>query len=156
MIEHGLKKLQDLQNKYSITIVCEPKLGLNRSRIGIDALHQFPIEIWDKYGVKICIDIGDYLLATGEQAIAYIKRWSKYIKVVHLHNVEFQGDKYIWVPVHPSHEFDYTHFKVEDIIIQLAKKSDIFFVFEHTPHSNPEEVFIKEGIDWVKSLLEKK
>jgi hypothetical protein len=30
----------------------------------------------------------------------------------------------------------------------------VFFVFEHTPHSNPTEAFVNEGISWVKEIIE--
>ncbi|WP_339229281.1 TIM barrel protein [Oceanobacillus sp. FSL K6-2867] len=154
LIEDGLIRLQQLQERYSISIVCEPKLGLNRSAFGIKALNDFPVETWDKYGIKLCIDIGDYLLATGDEAKSYIKKWKKHIMVVHLHNVEFHNNKYIWVPVHPSHELDNKHFKVANLIYELSTNSDVFFVFEHTPHTNPTEEFVNEGINWVKDLID--
>jgi sugar phosphate isomerase/epimerase len=153
MIENGLKRLHILQERFSITIVCEPKLGLNRSAVGIRALDHFPIEVWDKYGIKLCIDIGDYLLAIGDKVLDYIEKWKKHIKVVHLHNVEFHNNKYIWVPVHPSHETDNTHFKVRDLIYKLSKSSGVYFIFEHTPHTNPTEAFVNEGISWVKDII---
>ncbi|WP_047985831.1 TIM barrel protein [Ornithinibacillus californiensis] len=153
MIESGLRKLQVLQEKYSIPIVCEPKLGQHMSTFGIESLDQFPVEVWDKYGINLCIDIGDYLLATKDRALDYMVKWKKYIKVVHLHNVEFQGDKYIWIPVHPSHESDGMHFNVEEIIKELASNTGIYFVFEHTPHSNPTEQFVDEGIKWVAEMI---
>ena len=154
IIEEGLIKLHALQKKYSIPIVCEPKLGFNKSPFGINALDQFPIKIWEKHEIKLCIDIGDYLLATGDRALAYIEKWEKHIKVVHLHNVEFHNDKYIWVPVHPSHELHHTHFKVKKLISKLSTYSDVFFIFEHTPHSNPSDEFVYEGINWVKELID--
>lgn len=153
IIENGLKRLYLLQEKYSITIVCEPKLGFDRSAFGIKALDNFPIEIWDKYGIKLCIDIGDYLLATGDKMMDYIEKWKNHIKVVHLHNVEFHHNKYIWVPVHPSHEIDNSHFNIRDLIYKLSTSSNVFFVFEHTPHSNPTEKFVDEGISWVKEII---
>ncbi|AVQ98402.1 hypothetical protein OBCHQ24_05045 [Oceanobacillus iheyensis] len=154
VIEDGIKRLVLLQEKYSTPIVCEPKLGLNKSTFGIRALDNFPIEVWDKYGIKLCIDIGDYLLATGDKVMDYIEKWKSHIKVVHLHNVEFHNNKYIWVPVHPSHEKDKTHFNVENLINKLSSSSNVFFVFEHTPHSNPTEAFVNEGISWVKEIIE--
>lgn len=153
IIENGLKKLHFLQEKYSLTIVCEPKLGLNRSAFGIRALDNFPIETWDKYGIKLCIDIGDYLIATGHKVMDYIEKWKKHIKVVHLHNVEFDNDKYIWIPVHPSHEMDNSYFNVKDLIYKLSTSPSVFFVFEHTPHTNPTESFVNEGINWVKEII---
>ncbi|MTI66729.1 MAG: hypothetical protein FH753_09040 [Firmicutes bacterium] len=53
LIKEGLKKLAVIQQKYSIPIICEPKLGYNRSTAGINYLHTFPIEIWNKYNIKI-------------------------------------------------------------------------------------------------------
>lgn len=154
LIEDGLQKLSTLQEKYGISIVCEPKLGLNRSAVGIRYLDNFPLEIWEKYGIHLCIDIGDYLMAVGDKAMEFIRKWKKYIKVVHLHNVEFPGEKYIWVPVHPSHEGSEGHFSIKKILLLLAECEDIYFVFEHTPHSNPTEEFVHEGINWVRNLLE--
>lgn len=153
IIEAGLKRLHALQEKYTIPIVCEPKLGLNRSSFGIEALNQFPIEIWDDYGIKLCIDIGDYLMATGDKVLDYIEKWKQHIKVVHLHNVEFQNDKYFWIPVHPSQESDRSYYKINNLIKKLATSSDVFFVFEHTPHTNPTDTFVNEGIHWVKEII---
>ena len=153
LIEEGLQKLHALQNKYKLPIVCEPKLGHNQSNVGIEALHEFPIETWAKYDLKVCIDIGDYLLATGGQPMAYLKKWQAFIKVVHLHNVEFHGDKYIWVPVHPSQVNHSSYYEIKDLIIQLAKSSEVYFVFEHTPHIKPTEKYVNEGIEWVKKLI---
>ncbi|GAA0352089.1 hypothetical protein GCM10008932_01360 [Alkalibacterium iburiense] len=34
------------------------------------------------------------------------------------------------------------------------KSPHVFFVFEHTPHTNPTEDFVNEGIDWVKEMIE--
>ncbi|MEH7226700.1 hypothetical protein V7112_23125 [Bacillus sp. JJ1566] len=82
-----------------------------------------------------------------------MEKWKKHIKVVHLHNVEFHNNKYIWVPVHPSHEIDNLHFRVKDLIRKLSFNSDVFFVFEHTPHTNPTEIFVNEGINWVKEII---
>ncbi|WLD94292.1 TIM barrel protein [Alkalihalobacillus sp. AL-G] len=153
IIEKGLQKLSSLQEKYSIPIVCEPKLGLNRSRVGIDFLHDFPLETWEKYELKLCIDIGDYLLAVGKETLEYISKWKQYIKVVHMHNVEFQGDRYIWVPVHPSHERDENYFNIEEIVLFLSNCENVTFVLEHTPHSNPTNQFVEEGIHWVRELI---
>lgn len=152
-IEKGLERLHRLQEKYGILIVCEPKLGHYRSTFGINVLDSFPVDVWERYGIKLCIDIGDYLMATGDEALSYIEKWKKHIKVVHLHNVEFHNDVYIWVPVHPSHENDNVHFKVKDLIAKLAMSQDVFFIFEHTPHSKPTDAFVNEGIDWVREII---
>ncbi|WP_137791396.1 TIM barrel protein [Bacillus sp. E(2018)] len=152
-IEQGLKRLSTLQKKYNLPIVCEPKLGLDRSPMGIEYLHAFPIELWEKYGLKLCIDIGDYLLAVDKKAINMIQKWKEHVKVVHLHNIEFVDDKYIWVPIHPSHENNGQHYSIKEILHVLAEYPDIYWVLEHTPHSNPSETFIQEGINWLDNEI---
>ncbi|MCS0656056.1 sugar phosphate isomerase/epimerase [Cytobacillus firmus] len=155
VIEEGLKKLSALQKKYGIMIVCEPKLGFRQSPAGIDYLDSFPVETWKKYGLSLCVDIGDYILATDDKAINYIGKWAEFVRVVHLHNVEYQGDKYIWVPVHPSHENDGRHHKIKKLMDFLAKKcEDVFFVMEYTPHTNPSEKMAEEGVEWAIEVIE--
>jgi len=153
LIEEGLRKLSNIQNKYSIELICEPKLGLNRSAAGINYLHNFPKEIWGKYSIKLCIDIGDYIIATGEEIFNYLIKWKEFVKVVHLHNVYYQGNKYIWVPVHPTQKYEISNYKIEKIIGFLSQCEDVSFVFEHTPHINPSKDLVKEGYEWVKSLI---
>lgn len=153
LIEEGLKKLSYIQKQYSIEIICEPKVGFNRSAAGINYLHNFPKKIWEKYNIKLCIDIGDYLLATDEKILDYLLKWKKFIKVVHLHNIYFEEDKYIWTPVHPSHEYDENYYKVEIIIRFLSECKDVTFIFEHTPHTNPSKDFVNEGYRWIKSII---
>lgn len=152
MIEEGLRKFKRIQEKYSIDIVCEPKLGLNRSDAGINYLNNFPVEIWAKYNIKLCIDIGDYIIATKDEALNYISKWIEFIKVVHLHNIHYEADEYIWIPVHPTQEQSGNH-KVEQIIRLLAQAKDVAFIFEHTPETNPSKSFIIEGYKWVSSLI---
>jgi sugar phosphate isomerase/epimerase len=156
VIEEGLKKLGALQKKYGIKIVCEPKLGFSRSPVGIHYLNRFPVELWRNYGLSLCIDIGDYLMAAGDQALEFLKKWTEFVRVIHLHNVEYHGEKYIWVPVHPSHEHDDRHFKIKNLLQFLANECrDVFFVMEHTPHTNPEEKMVDEGIEWVREISNK-
>lgn len=57
-----------------------------------------------KYDIKLCIDIGDYIIATEDKILDYILKLQEFIKVVHLHNIKYEGDKYIWIPVHPIQE----------------------------------------------------
>lgn len=152
IIEEGLRKLNYLQNKYSIELVCEPKLGLNRSSAGINYLQKFPLQTWAKYNIKLCIDIGDYIIATEEKILEYISKWKDFIKVVHLHNIHYEGKRYIWMPVHPSQESNGNH-KVEGIIKLLAQSKEVTFIFEHTPETNPNKEFVEEGYKWVSSLI---
>ncbi len=152
LIEEGLKKLSEIQERYGIDFVCEPKLAPNRSPVGINYLHDFPVEIWSKYHIKMCIDIGDYLIAAENQVMAYLVKWKPFIKVVHLHNVLYEEEGYLWIPVHPSQE-ETGNYQLEKIIRWLAEAEDVFFVFEHTPESKPSKAFVQEGYNWVRSLV---
>jgi len=145
--------LSRIQNEYAIPIICEPKLGLGRSPKGIQNLDSFPLEIWEKYSLKLCIDIGDYLIATGEEIVKYVEKWKEHIKIVHLHNVAYQGDKYIWIPVHPSNEKNGEQFKIAPILHFLSQCKEVNFIFEHTPHSNPSREFVYEGYIWTKTMV---
>lgn len=153
IIEEGLKRLSYIQQKYLIDIICEPKLGFKRSSAGINYLNDFPKEVWGKYNIKLCIDIGDYILGIKEKEVLnYISKWKEFIKVAHLHNIYYEGNKYIWIPVHPTQEHNGNH-KVEKIIKLLAESKDVTFVFEHTPETEPTKEFVYEGFNWVKSLI---
>jgi sugar phosphate isomerase/epimerase len=155
IIEKALNRLSEIQTKYAIPIVCEPKLGLGRSPAGIRYLDRVPVELWDRYGLKLCIDIGDYAMAVGGRITEYLAKWKAYIHVVHLHNVEFADDRYIWVPVHLEQERDGVHYRMEGIIRFLAEQCrDVTFVFEHTPHTNPSKAMVQEGYRWVQSLVQ--
>lgn len=151
-IEKGLQRLSYLQDRYDVQIVCEAKLGLRRSPVGIEALDQFPLELWTHYGVKLCIDIGDYLIAS-DKAYSLIEKWLDHILVVHLHNVEFSAEHYIWVPIHPSHENDGIHYSIEAILRLLARGNQRFFILEHTPETQPRERFVEEGLNWLREIL---
>lgn len=152
LIEEGLRKLSHIQKEYAIELICEPKLGINRSSAGINYINNFPPKIWAEYDIKLCIDIGDYLIAVGEGILDYLLKWKKFIKVVHLHNIHYEDDKYIWIPVHPS-QGQNGNCKIEEIIRFLSQSKDVTFVFEHTPETNPSKAFIIEGFNWVNSLI---
>lgn len=153
LIEEGLKRLNYIQKKYGIKLICEPKLGLNRCSAGINYLQQFPINIWRKYNIQLCIDIGDYIIATSEEIINYLEKWKEFIAEVHLHNIHYEEQVYIWTPVHPSQEDDERFHKVEEIIKFLARCKDVIFVFEHTPETKPSEEYVDEGLKWVSKII---
>jgi sugar phosphate isomerase/epimerase len=154
IIEEGLKKLSYIQDKYSIKLICEPKLGLNRSGVGIEYLNKFPLGIWEKYNLGLCIDIGDYIIATEDKILNYLEKWNKFICEVHLHNVIYSENEYIWTPVHPSQEQEDSSYKVKHIIEALANCNDVTFIFEHTPETNHSKEFVSEGIEWVAKLID--
>ncbi|GGH78251.1 sugar phosphate isomerase/epimerase [Pullulanibacillus pueri] len=155
-LEQALRRLSDIQRQHGIMIVCEPKLGVERSALAIKTLQSLPIDTWGKYGLKLCIDVGDYALATGDKFLDYLKKWRHYVKIVHLHNIEYRGDKYYWVPIHPSHEEDGQHVPLKAVIEQLSLSPDVVFVLEHTPHLNPGDAFVREGLHWLQELLKMK
>jgi sugar phosphate isomerase/epimerase len=153
LIEEGLKKLSYIQNKYGIKLICEPKLGLSRCAAGINYLQNFPINIWRKYNIQLCIDIGDYLIGTGQEILNYLEKWKEFITEVHLHNVHYEENDHLWIPVHPSQEYDESSHKVEKIIRFLAECKDVTFIFEHTPETNPSKEIVEEGLKWVKEII---
>ncbi|MFD2926063.1 TIM barrel protein [Halobacillus naozhouensis] len=152
-VKEGLSFLNRLQENYKILIVCEPKLGPSMSPHNIEILHDFPKQLWEAYGLSLCIDIGDYLLAVGEEWPVYLKQLQPFIKVVHLHNILIEGAKYIWVPPHPALEESNEYFRIKPIVEYLARGQAKYFIFEHTPHSNPSDQFVNESISWIESLL---
>jgi hypothetical protein len=153
-IRNGIERIKQLQERYSLPVICEPKLGWNKSPVGIRYFQQSPIQYWENIG--ICIDLGDFFMATGDKVFDYVKKWKQHIRVVHLHNVEFvEDDKYWWIPVHPSHEIDGVHFKMAEILRYLSRLPDVTFIFEHTPHSQSDEEWVREGYLWVKQLINK-
>lgn len=154
LIENALIRFREIQEKYAIPIVCEAKLGIDRSTVGLEALHDFPIDLWNRYGIKLCIDVGDYLLAFGDKALHYIEKWSEHIMVVHLHNVDFRDDIYIWVPAHPIYEEDDKFYRLRPIIEHLSRTSDdLYFILEHTPETAVDDRLVDEAIVWVQSLI---
>ncbi|MFQ3542676.1 TIM barrel protein [Halobacillus rhizosphaerae] len=154
MIEEGLSLLSSWQLKYGIPIVCEPKLGVDQSSLGIEYLHEFSENLWKSYGLSICIDIGDYRMAAGDQWKKYLKPLLPFVKVVHLHNVAYLEEEYLWIPVHPELESSSHHYAMQPMIEYLASGREKFFVFEHTPHSRPSRQMVAEGIQWVHNLIE--
>lgn len=152
-IEEGLRKLSAIQAAYNIPFVCEPKLGLQRSGAAIRYLYDFPMEIWEKYNIQLCLDLGDYAMAVGDELPRHIAKWSPFVKVVHLHNVYYTEEKYFWNMIHPSQETDTDFFHLQSAIQQLAEGHDKYFVLEHTPHTGPTEKRVREGIAWVQKLI---
>lgn len=154
IIEAGLQELSRIQKEYGIPIICEPKLGIGRSPKGIQYLDSFPVEKWARYSLKLCIDIGDYLIATGDGILKYLEKWKEHINVVHLHNVAYDGNQYIWIPVHPSHEHNGKQYEIAHVLRFFSHCKDIHFIFEHTPHSNPSKEFVHQGYMWTKSMVQ--
>ncbi|CDQ18092.1 hypothetical protein SAMN05192559_102165 [Halobacillus karajensis] len=152
-IEEGLQFLHNLQESYGVTIVCEPKLGHHQSSAGIQYLKDFPMEVWGKYGLSICIDIGDYMVAAGREWKDYISPLLPFTKVVHMHNVQYIENHYIWVPIHPDPVIQGAAYDMQPCLELLAEGKDKYFIFEHTPHSHPSEEIVQEGISWVKDII---
>ena len=150
VIEEGLGFLSRLQEKYGLPIVCEPKLGQHRSPCGIHYLHEFPKTFWNEYGLEICIDLGDYRMATEDEWKTYIEPLLPFTRVVHMHNVQLKQEGYIWTLMHPRAE---GVFDMQPMIEYLASQEAVFFVFEHTPHTNPTPIEVTEAIKWVERVV---
>ncbi|RNB84594.1 sugar phosphate isomerase/epimerase [Brevibacillus fluminis] len=152
LLEQGLDRLRSIQQASGLPIICEPKLGFDKSPTAIQFFHDSPLSLWADIG--LCMDIGDFLLADSDSVSRCVDKWHNQIKVVHLHNVEHKDEgKYWWIPVHPSHENDGIHFQTSSLIRQLAQSPQVTFIFEHTPHNQASAAFIQEGYEWVKMLI---
>lgn len=155
LIQSGLERLAAIQRAASLPIICEPKLGLNKSPAGIQYFHETPLAWWEASVGGICIDIGDVLIAAGDAMMDILSKWKPLVKVVHLHHVQHEPNgKYWWIPVHPSHEQDGIHEPLRDVISFLVDAPDVTFIFEHTPHSQPTDEFVQEGYEWIKQLTQ--
>lgn len=152
-IEEGLKFLHRLKETYALPIVCEPKLGRNRSGKGIDYLRQFPVELWERYGLDICVDLGDYRMAAAEDWRSYVEPLLPFTSVVHLHNVSYVEDKYYWIPIHPDKGRWNGAYDMEPMLQMLGEGREKYFIFEHTPHMNPTSEEVDEGIRWVRDVF---
>ncbi|KHE67534.1 TIM barrel protein [Halobacillus sp. BBL2006] len=153
-IEEGLQFLSRLQEEYGIPIVCEPKLGPRQSPHNIVLLHEHGLNLWKKYGLYICIDLGDYFMATKDQWEEYIRPLLPFTKVVHLHHVKYVEDGYFWVPAHPDFENSTQHFTLEQCLRLVESGAGKYFIFEHTPHTSPSDSFVEAGIRWIRNLVE--
>lgn len=68
---------------------------------------------------------------------------------VHLHNVQYTNNGNLWVPIHPDPENQGAACDMRPVMEWLAR----YFIFEHTPHSNPAEDIVEEDIQWIRSIL---
>lgn len=152
-IEEGLQFLHKLQETYHIPIVCEPKLGKKQSPHGIQYLNDFPASVWQKYGLHICIDLGDYRMAAGDQWPTYLQHLLPFTKVVHMHNVKYNDSGYYWVPLHPDLEEKSGGYEMRPCLELLIQGQDKYFIFEHTPHTNPSKNEVEESIKWVRNIV---
>jgi len=156
--EQGLleraSRLRDLQELYGVPIVCEPKLAMDRTGGGVSVVGRLPAGWWGENGLRLCWDMGDYLIALGDgtECLAELRRLKGATTVVHLHNVHFGESKYYWVPVHPSHEASSDRFSVARLLAAL-RDTDLLLVWEHTPEFTPSQDFALEGYCWVRELM---
>lgn len=153
IIEDGLIALKKLQDLHEIEIVCEPKLGAGRATDGIKHFNNFPIEIWRKYNLKVCIDVGDYVMAYGEKnMLDPIIKWQDFIRVVHLHNVGYPNGGYVWRPMHPDDAKKGYH-NLADTMAFLNTLHEVYFVLEHTPEEDYTTEYLKQSTEYIKNLL---
>ncbi len=153
-IEAGLSRLRALQDRFETKVLCEPKLGLRRDLGGIGILQAYPVSKWCDFGLSMCWDMGDYLLASNtlEECRSELHRWSEVIDVIHVHNVKVTAEQHYWIAIHPSHESGEEYFTVKPLLLDAAAM-DILLVWEHTPHFTPDHSFALAGFQWAKEVL---
>jgi sugar phosphate isomerase/epimerase len=153
-IDDGFSRLRSLQSEYETRILCEPKLGELRDPGAIGVLKSYSVDRWSEFGIGMCWDVGDYLLALNsvEESLTELRRWSDVIDVIHIHNVKVTPETYYWVPVHPSYEGSEEFFPLRPFLL-AAKQMEVTLVWEHTPHFTPDLSFALEGFQWAKEEL---
>jgi sugar phosphate isomerase/epimerase len=153
-IEAGLERISLLQDRYATKVLCEPKLGDNRDPGSIAILSGYSPARWREFGVSMCWDMGDNLLAaTSTRAcVEQLHRWRTEIDIIHVHNVKVTDEKYYWIPIHPSFEEQTEHFTLEPLLV-AARDMDATLVWEHTPHFEDSREFVMAGVEWARGIL---
>lgn len=116
------------------------------------------VEIFQAHpALRFCLDIGHLHLTalhTGLDPFDFAKKLSPYTDLIHVYNAtrETYG-LYHHVPVHPSQRPEAGWADIPNILRStLSKTPSCTIVFEHTPQYPADEVFIAEGIEWVKKV----
>ena len=142
VVRSGLRRLATIQSRYGVSIVCEPKLGDDLNLGAIDWIKTAPPRMFSESNLKLCWDVGDHLLANGNEAryLEEYRRWRKSIQVVHLHNVRREGRLYRWTPPHPNKSLVDSDHDLRPIISELA--DGMIVVAEYTPQpvASPQNV----------------
>ena len=153
-IKSAALKMAALSREYGVPVVLEPKLEPNRGHSLFLLLHSLPLPELESWGLAWCVDVGDIYMASQESSVPYLEMISHLAplaKVVHLHDVVVQGERYFWTPVTGQDAVPIA----ETLALLNPLERDIFVVVEHTPHLVESVKQVRQGIEWLRGQLGK-
>jgi len=106
-----------------------------------------------------CLDIGHLHLMSvyaGFDSLEFASAMAPYTTIVHIYNATPEMyRKYHHVPVHPSQRPQEGWADVVSILgcVLGGRRGDLTLVFEYSPQYRAGEMFVREGIEWVKGAV---
>lgn len=152
VVARGLQDLLSVQTEAGLPLILEPKLGIARHPGGIGLLHRLGPDALR--GARLCLDLGDWWLAAqglGISCATLIRPFLPLAATLHLHHVNMDKPEYIWTPIHPSTDAPFGFHAI--IQEAMAANPDLILVLEHTPHLVTSEAYVREGIEWLHSVI---
>jgi sugar phosphate isomerase/epimerase len=109
--------------------------------------------------LEFCLDIGHLHLMSvyaGFDSLEFASAMAPYTTIVHIYNATPEMyRKYHHVPVHPSQRPQEGWADIVSILgcVLSGGRGDLTLVFEYSPQYRAGEMFVKEGIEWVKGAV---
>ncbi len=148
-IRNAVVRIKDLEQRYGVKIVCNPKLGPKLSSTSFLVLWAISKEELGQWSLSFCLEFGDIYLALQhdrclcKKLVSHLAPWCS---VVHLHHVWKGGTRYYWTPVSA-----HGNVPIKEMLGCLdSTKKDIYAVFEHAPHRTGDPAAVREGIAWLQ------
>lgn len=141
-----------------VPLIFEMKLGRSRHP-GIIAslINGGPVAL-GLGGSRLCLDVGDWLLACeelGVDPVAAFQPLASLVSVLHVHAVErHPGGRYnyVWKPIHPEDPDAEAVLALCHLAVEHGTTKTI--VFEHTPHLDPGVEYDLQGFAWLRGELD--
>lgn len=149
-VRETVPKLKDLEQRFGIRVVCEPKVGPRRDPSAFTVLCTVTQEELSQWDLSLCLDVGDIYLACRslkynfESMVSHLSPWCR---VVHLHHVWHGGTRHSWSPVS-----SYGNVPILTALQLLRPhERDIYAVIQHVPYRVTSGNVVAEGIQWLVS-----
>ncbi len=147
-IRDSVARLSDLQQRYGVKIVCNPKLGPHLNSTSLLVLWAISEQELSRWNLSFCLDFGDIYLAFQhrpcmcKELVSHLSPWCS---VVHLHHVWKGGTRYYWTPVSAQ-----GNVPIKEMLGCLdSENRDIYAVLELSPHRTGDPSKVAEGITWL-------
>lgn len=149
-VRECIPSIKRLERAYGVPIVCEPKLGPKKDPAAFLMFLSVSKQELLQWDLSLCLDVGDIYLAAKVLRISYeeiVTHLAPWCYVVHLHHVWAGGTKYYWMPVAEHGNVPI----LRTLEILGGTGSDIFAVFQHSPHRVRSDEQVADGINWLLS-----